>query len=212
MTPDRKQEILNAAKTCFMQYGFDKTTLDDIGSIVGMNKASLYYYFTNKEAILVEVISREAAEYNLILEGRIAAISGWREKILGWIEEGFRFGQSNGILHLISMDTLKKLTPQLEASKVDAQRKGSDFLASILEEGQRAGKVKACDAIQVANVIQTVIYAMKNAAYRQSRTNMASEADVRGMVREIVLAVSLMLDGLGIPCATGGQDERTRKA
>jgi len=45
MSSDRKREILAAAGKCFVQYGYEKTTLDDIAAIVGINKASFYYSF-----------------------------------------------------------------------------------------------------------------------------------------------------------------------
>jgi AcrR family transcriptional regulator len=43
-----------------------KITLDNIGMLVGLNKASLYYYYKNKESIFCIVIFREADIY---LEG-----------------------------------------------------------------------------------------------------------------------------------------------
>jgi AcrR family transcriptional regulator len=56
---EKKKEILKAASDCFARYGYEKTTLDDIGKMVGLNKASLYYYYKNKEAIFSEVVFEE---------------------------------------------------------------------------------------------------------------------------------------------------------
>ena len=55
-TSPKKQEILKAASECFARFGYEKTTLDDIGKMVGLNKASLYYYYKNKEDIFAEVV------------------------------------------------------------------------------------------------------------------------------------------------------------
>ncbi|MFX0062900.1 MAG: TetR/AcrR family transcriptional regulator [Candidatus Hermodarchaeota archaeon] len=36
---------MDAASDCFAKYGYRKTTLEDISKIVGVRKASLYYYW-----------------------------------------------------------------------------------------------------------------------------------------------------------------------
>ena len=54
-----KERIGKAAMECFVQYGLDKTTLDDIAKKIGLNKASLYYYYKNKEDIFLEIAIKE---------------------------------------------------------------------------------------------------------------------------------------------------------
>ena len=55
----RKDQIKTAALRCFSQYGYNKTTMDDIANAIGMKKASLYYYYKNKENIICETIDAE---------------------------------------------------------------------------------------------------------------------------------------------------------
>jgi AcrR family transcriptional regulator len=111
MSSDRKKDILAAAGKCFVKFGYDKTTLDDIAGQVGINKASFYYYFKNKEAIFIDLIIREADEFIKAVKNKVDSVSGCREKILAWIKESFRYNESNSILHQLSIESLKKLTP-----------------------------------------------------------------------------------------------------
>ncbi len=53
---ERKREILMAALQAFSEKGFDKTTVEDIVRISGLSKGTLYWYFTNKEAIFTELV------------------------------------------------------------------------------------------------------------------------------------------------------------
>jgi AcrR family transcriptional regulator len=55
----RRKEILEKATDCFIQFGFNKTTLDEIGEAIGFNKAALYYYFKNKEELFVQVVHNQ---------------------------------------------------------------------------------------------------------------------------------------------------------
>jgi len=54
----RREEILEAAAKLFQKKGFKGTSCDDIAEKMGFTKASIYYYFKNKEAILKEVNDR----------------------------------------------------------------------------------------------------------------------------------------------------------
>lgn len=51
--------IINAAQKRFAHYGLCKTTMNEIATDVGMGKASLYYYFPDKETLFEAVIKKE---------------------------------------------------------------------------------------------------------------------------------------------------------
>lgn len=51
----RRAEILEAAKSCFLRYGYGKTSLDDIAKQAGLSRPLLYRKFANKEAIFSAV-------------------------------------------------------------------------------------------------------------------------------------------------------------
>ena len=59
---ERQQEILMAALQAFAEKGYDKTTIEDIVRISGLSKGTLYWYFTNKEAIFTALV-------NMVFEG-----------------------------------------------------------------------------------------------------------------------------------------------
>jgi AcrR family transcriptional regulator len=52
-----KKKIIKEAKLLFSKKGFDATTIDDIASACGVNKALIYYYFQNKSGLYSEVMS-----------------------------------------------------------------------------------------------------------------------------------------------------------
>lgn len=50
-TEDIRENILDAAEARFQTYGYNKTTMSEIASDVGMSAANLYRYYTNKQDI-----------------------------------------------------------------------------------------------------------------------------------------------------------------
>jgi AcrR family transcriptional regulator len=51
----RRAQIRDVAAELFDQYGYADTTLEQIARKVGIRKASLYYHFTSKSQLLVEI-------------------------------------------------------------------------------------------------------------------------------------------------------------
>ena len=55
----RREEILKVAVRLFSEKGYRGTRLNDVADTLGITRAALYYYFKNKEQLLVEMV-REA--------------------------------------------------------------------------------------------------------------------------------------------------------
>ena len=51
----KKEAILDAAAQVFEQYGYRKTSMEDISAELGISRASLYSYFENKAAVFRQV-------------------------------------------------------------------------------------------------------------------------------------------------------------
>jgi TetR/AcrR family transcriptional regulator, cholesterol catabolism regulator len=74
----RSDEIIDAAARVFAERGYHGTSTQAIADVLGMRQASLYYYFTSKEAALEAVCLRgtdgfvEAAE--AVVEGKGAPL------------------------------------------------------------------------------------------------------------------------------------------
>lgn len=58
--PTRLKEVLDVAAQLFNERGYRTTSLAHIGEVLGMNKASLYYYVRSKEDIARQLILRAA--------------------------------------------------------------------------------------------------------------------------------------------------------
>lgn len=54
---ERRAAILQAAKQTFADYGFRKTSMDDIARGAGMSRAALYLHFRNKEDIYRSLVT-----------------------------------------------------------------------------------------------------------------------------------------------------------
>jgi AcrR family transcriptional regulator len=57
---DARERILVAAQRCIDRHGIHKTTMDDIAREVRLSRPSVYRYFADRDALLIELIARRA--------------------------------------------------------------------------------------------------------------------------------------------------------
>jgi AcrR family transcriptional regulator len=68
-----RNRIHDAALACFERQGIRATSMDDVASELGVSRPTLYYYFSTKEDLLLEVVARQAEAVLLDLPHRLTA-------------------------------------------------------------------------------------------------------------------------------------------
>ena len=193
---ERKARVLKAASECFGKYGYEKTTLDDIGKVVGLNKASLYYYYKNKEDIFCDVLYKEADIYMTELQKKIKGSRSAEGKVLSYLGERLNYYRTVVNLHNLSMDTVRKVEPLFTEIYDKILAKESVFLASLIKEGVEAGEFVKSDANRIADVLLNVATSIRYRQLHVSYVTMAGEADYNKISDEIRYVSKLILKGM----------------
>src|SRR5215831_14829261 len=63
-----KEKVLAAAVQLFAEYGYHAAPLRDIARIAGIQAASIYYHYPNKQALLTEIMETHMQRLNNGLE------------------------------------------------------------------------------------------------------------------------------------------------
>ena len=58
----RREQILAAAEEMFYQNGYERTTVSDIITALGLSKGGFYHHFESKEALLQAICDRKAED------------------------------------------------------------------------------------------------------------------------------------------------------
>lgn len=191
-TQDKKQDILKAASSCFARYGYEKTTLDDIGKLVGLNKASLYYYYKNKESIYTEVIYTEANEFLSSVFTEVEKVMGCKEKVITYLTERINFIRNSINLNQLSIDSVQKIAPLFSEMNNKIMEKEIANLSRVLESSIKGEEIIPCETYRVAKGIITVSEAIRS----RIDCKLSSDKAYIEALNEIKFTVSLILDGL----------------
>lgn len=85
--------IVNAAADLIYTHGVDRTSLDEVMAASGVSKSQLYHYFTDKNALVLEVIAFQtkrvfaAQQPHLDALDSFEALRSWRDVIVQLNEE-----------------------------------------------------------------------------------------------------------------------------
>ena len=192
----RRREILGAAGRLLAQYGLNKTTMDDVGRAVGLNKASLYYYFPNKEALVAAVISKEAGLYLAELQASTDQATNCTERVTCYIQKRFRVFQKVFNLHKLSLQDFRQALPSLRKEYMQCMADELAFLRAILDECVDKGEITPCDTERVARSILAVPEAFKPSMIMDQDTPPNAPIDYSPIVDDVLFTVSLILQGL----------------
>ena len=63
----RRNQILDAAWSCFAKRGYHQTTMQDIATDAGISAGAIYRYYASKEAVLASITERNTERYAELL-------------------------------------------------------------------------------------------------------------------------------------------------
>lgn len=78
----RRDQVLQAASTCFREEGFQGASMTRIAARAGMSVGHIYQYFQNKEAIVIAMVERDLCQFRAQLQSAIAESKNDSEAIV----------------------------------------------------------------------------------------------------------------------------------
>ncbi len=187
---DRTREsILDAARIAFARKGFSGVTIRDITDLSRVNRASFYYYFSDKTELFVELGTATYREALKVVEsfGELE-IPPARAAVEGWVNSYFAYLDRNGAFVIRSADD----APQDQKFRAAVTRAHSRTAAAL---GERIVKLSARPPEAEAVALGLSVMAMLDRAWLMVRHNeipSASRDSVVHAMSEIV--VRLLLD------------------
>lgn len=144
---ETRRAILRAAEVVFAELGYDGARMDDVAKRVGIHRASLSYYFRDKqtlyEALLDDLFGDLASRYSAAFQGPGSATERMLKCIDVWAEQvEARPGMLRISLWEIARATAAKPVPL--ASRV---RPIVELLSDAVRAGQRDGIFRDVDPV-----------------------------------------------------------------
>ncbi len=150
---ERKEFILKVAQGLFNRFGLAKTTMDDIARKARMGKASIYYYFKNKEAIYQEVIQKEGEELRQKILTAIAQEPTPQRKLRTYVLTRTAALKELANYYTAFKEEYFEQYAFIEKARQDHNRFEVETIRSILQEGIDQGVFEIQDVTLTAEVV-----------------------------------------------------------
>ena len=200
MSQDKKEQILAAANECFTKFGYKKTTLDDIGKKVGLNKASLYYYFKSKEEIFTILVLDEFKQFITNLHQDIEEHVECEQKILVYFERKLNYWfQKSILLPQITEnepETLQYMMTSGEELYLKIEQDEQAFLANILKKCIENGQLKDCNSKEISKYMFALSDGIKEKYIGLNKTRVLTSNEHEMIIKDVQTALKIFMNGL----------------
>jgi AcrR family transcriptional regulator len=136
----RRQQILDAALACFLEQGYDATTMEDVRRRSGASIGSIYHHFAGKErlaaALYLQAISQYHDGFLRDLTRHDDARSGIEAAVryhLWWIGE--HRDRARYLFHMREVEAVSATVAEIRVARRDFYRRINQWMAPRIESG-----------------------------------------------------------------------------
>lgn len=145
-----REKVLAAAVQLFAQYGYHAAPLRDIARIAGIQAASIYYHYPNKQALLVEIMKSHMLHLNANLERIVRKPSSSQERLHEAIANHIRLHTTYKDEFFIIDTEIRALEGENRTYILSLRDQYEALLQGLLREGMEQGVFRQSD-VKVAS-------------------------------------------------------------
>lgn len=162
-------KILDAAKKVFELQGYAGARMQQIADEAGISKASLHYYFRNKENLFERIFDETMSDFMELVSTWSDDTEHWEDKMRNFIRSFFDFLKTKSLLFILGEINRN---PELLLSRRKKSKPKAKFF-TYFENLQETGKMKPSNMYVVYIFMHSLCaYPVLNARMFQMATGM----------------------------------------
>jgi len=153
--------ILDAAQKRLGRYGFEKTTMSEIAADVHLSKASLYYYFPDKESLWSAVLAREQEEFFRLMTGRIRRIRDPEKMIVEFVRMRHEYFTTFLNLAKFRLSDFYQIHPNFREIIDNLRSHEAKQVTGILKKGKKEGVFNIRRPEETARLFLEILHGLR---------------------------------------------------
>ena len=142
----KRQQLLVAALDVFSVYGFSGASLDEIAQLAEMHKSNIFYYYENKEALYVEVLTTVMQKWLAplqMLESELEPAEAITQYLMQKIEVSRTQPKASKLFALEIIQGAPHILPILKGPLRKLFKRKSKVISTWQEQGKLSDKIDA---------------------------------------------------------------------
>jgi AcrR family transcriptional regulator len=158
-SPDeRAEQILNAARTCFLEKGYFATKMDEIAQESGLSKGGIYFHFDSKREIFRGLVQHEYDATMGFIDSVLDGDSNIASKLVELAEHFMLlFASSDRPRFMVIIIEMGLRDEEIARLLRELQLNYFKRVAQLLDEGIASGQIRNVDSYACAVVLKALI-------------------------------------------------------
>ncbi|MCA9549598.1 MAG: TetR/AcrR family transcriptional regulator [Myxococcales bacterium] len=155
----RREQILSAARRCFIESGYHPTRMDDIARAAGLSKGGVYFHFKSKQEVFESLVDEEFQASMRFLEevtSGSALVAEKMQNIAAHYMEYFN-AAPDAPRFFIVMGEMALRDEALASKLLEMQTAFIVQVSKLIDQGVAEGMLRATDSRTVAALLKALL-------------------------------------------------------
>ncbi len=186
---ERRDQILLAARQCFVERGYESTSMRDIATTSGLSKGGIYFHFDSKMQVFLSLVDEEYDRSMAFLEAitrNTDSITVKLSQLAQHFLDHFASNLDRSNFFMVSSEVALR-EPAVRQKLFDLQSRYIEVLTEFIESAMAAGELRVSNARVMAVYLKCLIDGI------EGNTALGLDLDLPSF---IPAGVDLLLNGL----------------
>jgi AcrR family transcriptional regulator len=187
---------LEVAQKWFGKFGLNKTSMSEIADDLGISKASLYYYFPDKESLYRAVVQKEQGEFIQRISEKLVSISEPENLLMEYVRARFSYFRSLLNLGRLKFEEYASIKPVFRESILLFKETEQEIIRKILEKGMQEGVFSAGDPAKTASLFLDLLKGLRISLLDEKNTLFIEDEEFQSLLEKTMTFTSIFINGI----------------
>jgi Transcriptional regulator len=193
---EKVQMIIEVAQKRFGLYGLEKTSMREIADDLNLSKASLYYYFPDKENLYKAVVEKEQIEFIAKISKRIFSIQEPEQLLLEYANARLSYFRTLLNLRRLRLEAYSGLKPVFMETIQIFKEKEKEIIKRIFEKGISSGIFFISDTDQTATLYLDLLKGLRTTLVNEKKTLFIEQEEFDLLLEKTIAFTNFFIKGL----------------
>jgi len=195
---NKMQQIIDVAQKRFGVYGLEKTSMREIAEDLNLSKASLYYYFPDKESLYRAVVEKEQDEFIAKISENILNIKEPETLLQEYAVNRLSYFRKLLNLSRLRLEAYSDLKPVFKESIILFKEKEKEIIIKIFEKGIRNKIFSIKDTNYTASLFLDLLKGLRISVVNDKQTMFIEQEEFDRLLEKTMAFTIIFIKGLEI--------------
>ena len=195
---NKEQIIIETAQKRFGLFGIEKTSMQEIADDLKLSKASLYYYFPDKERLYKAVIEKEQNEFIKKITEKVLSINEPDMLLREYVNARLSYFHSLLNLSRLRLEAYSDLKPVFRETMILFKEKEKEIIIKIFNDGIRKGIFFIEETDKTASLFLDLLKGLRVSVVNDKKTLFIEQEEYDKLLYNTIAFTDIFIKGLSV--------------